>query len=131
MVIKAIPPVWDAVCKAFTQLGADPDLDLGAVSQEKSPHENSQLLVCVRSIRALLRLPSLFSPMNVPLVSPREGAECSLHVAEEISVQSCNVLVLPWTLVIFGIWLKTTVQLWSQRVYRVGELSLLQNTDLR
>lgn len=112
------------VCKAFTQLGADPDLDLGAASQEKSPRENSQLLVCVRSIRALLRLLSLFSPMNVSVVSPREGAEFSLHVAEEIFVHSCSVLVLPRTLMIFGIWLKTSVQLWGNRAYCVGELSL-------
>lgn len=47
--MKAIPTVWDEVCKAFTQLGADPDLALGAVSQEKSPLENSQWLLCVRS----------------------------------------------------------------------------------
>lgn len=78
--------MWDVVCKAFTQLGADPDLDLGAASQEKSPHENSQLLVCVRSIRAPLRLLSLCSPVNVPVVSPWEGAKFCLHVAEETSV---------------------------------------------
>lgn len=47
--MKAIPTVWDEVCKAFAQLGADPDLALGAVSQEKSPLENSQWLLCVRS----------------------------------------------------------------------------------
>lgn len=116
--------MWDVVCKAFAQLGADPDLDLGAASQEKSPHENSQLLVCVRSTRALLRLLSLFSPMNVPVVSPRERAEFSLRVAEGISVRSCNISVLPRMLMVFGIWLQTSVRLRGRGVYRVGELSV-------
>lgn len=46
---RPIPSVWDEVCKAFTQRGADPDLALGALSQEKSLLENSQWLLCVRS----------------------------------------------------------------------------------
>jgi len=121
--------VWDVVCKAFPQLGADPDPDLGAASQEKAPHENSQWLVCVRSGRARLHLLTLLSPVNVPLVSPREGAEFGLHVADEISVQSCNVSVLPRTPTIFGIWLKTSVQLWGHGVYRLGSCLSLQNAD--
>lgn len=46
--------------------------------------------------------PSAFSLRNVPVVSPWEGAAFSLHVAEEISVRSCSVSVLPRTLMIFG-----------------------------
>lgn len=122
--------MWDVVCKAFTQLGADPDLDLGAASQEKSPHENSQLLVCVRSIRALLRLLAPCSPVNVPVVSPWEGAEFGLHVAEEISVQSCDISVLPRTLMNFGIWLKTSVQLRGAEFVVLGNCLSLQNTEM-
>lgn len=98
--MKAIPTVWDEVCKAFTQLGADPDLALGATSQEKSPLENSQLLVCVRSGRALLRLRAPLSPLNIPIVSPWEGTESGLRVPEGISVLACSVSACPglWTL---------------------------------
>lgn len=96
--MKAIPTVWDEVCKAFTQLGADPDLALGAASQEKSPLENSQLLVCVRSGRALLRLRAPLSPLNIPIVSPWEGTESGLHVPEGISVLACSVSACP------GLW---------------------------
>lgn len=66
---RSIPSVWDEVCKAFTQRGADPDLALGALSQEKSLLENSQWLLCVRSeeLSSASALPSPGNPGNVPL----------------------------------------------------------------
>lgn len=68
---RSIPSVWDEVCKAFTQRGADPDLALGALSQEKSLLVNSQWLLCVRSEEqgALLRLRTA-QPRERSLVPP-------------------------------------------------------------
>lgn len=121
--MKAVPAGWDGVCKAFTQLGADPDPDLGAASQAKSLHENSQLLVCVRSARALLPSCRFSAQGMFPLFLPGEGAEFSLCAAEEISGWSHNISTLPRTLMVSRSWLQTSVQLWS-RVYCAGELPL-------
>lgn len=121
MVIKAIPTVCSVVCKAFTQLGADPDLDLGAASQEKSRLENSQLLVCLRSSKALLWRRVSFQPDECPCCfsgdKQHRNPRFCLHVAKEISVHPAGISVLPRTGMIFGIWLKMSVQLQGHGVY--------------
>lgn len=116
----------DVVCKAFAQLGADPDLDLGAASQEKSRHENSQFLVCIGSIQALLWRRVSFQPSECPPCfsgdEQHRNPEFSLHVAKEISVQPCGCFSLIQDS--DDLWdLAQDVQFPGHGVYGVGELS--------